>query len=82
MSTVAAAHSGATSLDVSHGAALKSFVARVLGLGSVGMRAFRVQSNTGVTVVERDEGVWRIVVWNDEAHLHDAVLEALADPPG
>lgn len=82
MARIASAHPGATSLVVSHGAALKSFVARVLGLSSEGMRAFRVQANTGVTVVERDEGAWRLLVWNDEAHLHDAVLATLGDPPG
>lgn len=82
MLRIAQDHPGATSVVVSHGAALKSFIARVLGLGSEGMRAFRVQGNTGVTVVERDDDVWRLLVWNDEAHLHDAVLALLADPPG
>jgi probable phosphoglycerate mutase len=83
VSALADAHPGRTSLVVSHGAALKGFVARVLGLASEGMRAFRVQANTGVTVVERDEArVWRLLVWNDEAHLHDPVLKALSDPPG
>lgn len=82
LSAIADARPGATVLAVSHGAALKSFVAHVLGLGSAGMRAFRVQANTGVTVVERAEGSWRLLVWNDEAHLRDAVLAMLADPPG
>lgn len=82
LSAIADARPGETVLVVSHGAALKSFVAHVLGLGSAGMRAFRVQANTGVTVVERAEGSWRLLVWNDEAHLHDAVLATLADPPG
>jgi probable phosphoglycerate mutase len=83
VSALAGAHPGRTSLAVSHGAALKSFVARVLGLTSEGMRAFRVQANTGVTLVERDEeGVWRLLGWNDEAHLRDPVVGALSDPPG
>jgi probable phosphoglycerate mutase len=81
LTAVADAHPGQTSLVVSHGAALKSFVARVLGLGSEGMRAFSVQSNTGVTVVERNEGLWRLLVWNDDAHLQDAVLAMLSDRP-
>jgi len=73
---------GRTILVVSHGAALKGFVARVLGLTTEGLRAFRVQANTGVTVVERDEArVWRLEVWKDEAHLRDPVLEALSEPP-
>ena len=83
ISSIADAHPGRTTLVVSHGAALKGFVARVLGLASEGMRAFRVQANTGVTLVERDEeGVWRLLALNDEAHLRDPVLEALSDPPG
>jgi probable phosphoglycerate mutase len=80
MDRAAAVHPGSTVIVVSHGAALKSFVARVLGLGSLGMRAFRVQANTGVSVVERDEEGQRILVWNDEAHLHDALLSLLGGP--
>jgi probable phosphoglycerate mutase len=76
---VADAHPGETAAIVSHGAAIKIFVARVLGLGTPGLRAFRVSTNTGVTVVERTpDGVYRVLVWNDAAHLHDAVAEALA----
>ena len=42
------------------------------------LRSFRVQENTGVSVVEWEEGAgFRIVVWNDSAHLGDAVVEAL-----
>ena len=75
---IAAAHAGGTAAVVSHGAAIKVFVGRVLGLGAAGLRALRVPANTGVTVVERDEdGRFRLVVWNDVAHLHDAVLEAI-----
>ncbi len=63
---------------VSHGAAIKIFVARVLGLGTPGLRTFRVMTNTGVTVVERTaDGAYRLLVWNDAAHLHDAVADAL-----
>jgi probable phosphoglycerate mutase len=80
MLRVAEAHPGQAAVVVSHGAALKSFVARVLGLGAEGMRAFRVQGNTGVSVVERDEGLYRLLVWNDEGHLHDAVLALLSAP--
>jgi probable phosphoglycerate mutase len=78
---IAEAHPGEAAIVVSHGAALKSFVARVLGLGSEGMRALRVQGNTGVSVVEREESRFRILVWNDEAHLHDAVLSLLSSTP-
>jgi probable phosphoglycerate mutase len=75
----AAAHPGEAVVVVSHGAAIKSFVARVLGLGPQGMRAFRVPVNTGVTVVERDaDGNDRLAVWSDAAHLGDAVLDMMA----
>jgi len=75
---VAGAHPGQVAAIVSHGAAIKIFVARVLGLGTPALRAYRVSSNTGVTVVERGaDGAYRLLVWNDAAHLHDAVAEAL-----
>ena len=75
---IAGAHPGATTLVVSHGSALKAFVGRALGVGAEGLRVFRVQANTAVSVVERDDdGRFRLVVWNDAAHLGDAVLEAL-----
>jgi probable phosphoglycerate mutase len=75
---IARGHPGSAAIVVSHGAALKTFAGRVLGIGAEGLRAFRVQVNTGVTVVEREgEGPWRLATWNDASHLHDAVLEAL-----
>ncbi|MFT3763991.1 MAG: histidine phosphatase family protein [Minicystis sp.] len=74
----AEAHAGETLAIVSHGAAIKIFVARLLGLGTPGLRTFRVSANTGVTVVERGaDGAYRLLVWNDVAHLHDAVAEAI-----
>jgi broad specificity phosphatase PhoE len=75
----AAAHPGEAVILVSHGASIKSIVARVLGLGPQGMRAFRVPDNTAVTIVERDaQGNDRIAAWNDAAHLGDPVLDLLA----
>lgn len=75
---ITAAHAGKVAAVVSHGAAIKIFVARVLGLGTEGLRTFRVASNTGVTVVERSpEGAARLLVWNDASHLGDAVAEVI-----
>jgi probable phosphoglycerate mutase len=86
---VARTHPGSWAIVVSHGAALKAFAGRVLGIGAEGLRAFRVQENTGVSIIERDEGSldggsapegsapWRLVTWNDAGHLRDPVLEAL-----
>ena len=34
------------------------------------LRSFRVPDNTGVGRTERDEGgMWRLLSWNDTAHL-------------
>jgi broad specificity phosphatase PhoE len=75
---IAAAHAGGTAIVVSHGAALKTFGARVLLMPTEGLRALRVQANTGVTVVEHDGEGYRLLVWNDDAHLQDPVVAALA----
>jgi probable phosphoglycerate mutase len=70
---IADAHTGGTAIIVSHGAALKTFAGGVLGMSpgsALWLRSFRVQGNTGVSVVDREEdGRFRIVVWNDTAHL-------------
>ena len=72
---------------VSHGAAIKAYVAGVLGSrGGVAdaMRRLGPLANTSVTVLEREpNGAARLVSWNDVAHLRDAVLTAAktASPP-
>ncbi len=72
---IAAAHAGETVVVVSHGAAIKVFVGRVLGLDAVGLRRYRVASNTGVTLVEREGGVDTLMIWNDVSHLEDPLRE-------
>lgn len=78
-------HQGGHLLLVSHGAAIKAYVASLFGDLMGGMRALGSLSNTGVTVIDRDrEGHSRLVVWNDVAHLRDVVLltaKTLNDPP-
>jgi broad specificity phosphatase PhoE len=75
MGRIADAHPHASAVVVSHGAALKTFAGEVLGMSpgsAVWLRSFRVQGNTGVSIVDReDDGGWKIVVWNDTAHLTD-----------
>jgi len=69
---------------VSHGAAIKAYVASLFGDVMAGMRALGTLSNTGVTVVERDrDGRSRLVAWNDVSHLRDAVVTAAktVEPP-
>lgn len=74
-------HAGEAVALVSHGAAIKTFVGRVLGIGTSGLNTFRVPTNTGVCLVERDgAGAYRLVVWNDAAHLGDALAQALTAP--
>jgi|CXWL01.1.fsa_nt_gi probable phosphoglycerate mutase len=55
---------------VSHGGAIKSTIARLLGVSREGLRALAGTANASLTVVERDlRGRSRIHAWNDTAHL-------------
>ncbi len=79
---IAERHAGGTAAVVSHGAAIKTFTARILGITTGQVRAFQVPTNTGVCLIERaTDGQHRLIVWNDAAHLGDALAEALAAPP-
>jgi broad specificity phosphatase PhoE len=76
---IAAAHPGETAVVVSHGAAIKVFIAMVFGSGLESMRRFRVSINTAVNLVERDaEGAYHLAIWNDASHLGDPLLDSLA----
>ena len=72
---IVAAHAGETVVIVSHGAAIKVFVGRVLGLDTAALRRYRVASNTGVTLVVREDVVDTLAIWNDASHLEDALIE-------
>lgn len=72
--SIVAAHPGETVAIVSHGAAIKVFVGRVLGLDTAALRRYRVASNTGVTLVERDGETDTLMVWNDASHLEDPLI--------
>jgi broad specificity phosphatase PhoE len=57
-------------LVVSHGGAIKSYVAKILGISPSGMRALAGVGNAGLTIIERDaRGLTRLHAWNDTAHL-------------
>ncbi|MFN8471662.1 MAG: histidine phosphatase family protein [Anaerolineae bacterium] len=75
------AHSGATLGVVSHGAAIKLFVAGVLGIEMARLPYFHVASNTAVTVVAREpDGDWDLLIWNDARHLpNDPLAEAFLE---
>jgi len=81
---IAAHHAGKRVLVVSHGGAIKSYVARILGVsnkgGSDGLRALAGVGNAGLTVVERDvQGRSRLHSWNDTAHLEGLIVEEHTD---
>ncbi|WP_437670268.1 histidine phosphatase family protein [Sorangium sp. So ce131] len=79
---VAERHAGEAVALVSHGAAIKTLVGRVLHMGASGLKALKVPANTGVCLIERDEsGGYHLVVWNDASHLGDALAGALSAPP-
>ena len=68
---IAMADDAETILVVSHGAALRSFVCRLLGLPAQGARVFAGMVNTAITTVTADEQGMRLMSWNDSAHLGD-----------
>jgi probable phosphoglycerate mutase len=63
-------------LVVSHGGAIKSFVAKMLGVSNEGLRALAGIANAGLTVIERDtQGRHRMHAFNDTAHLEGLVVD-------
>jgi probable phosphoglycerate mutase len=65
---------------VSHGGAIKSWVARMLGASADGLLALAGVRNTGLTVIERSRlGRHRLHSWNDAAHLEGLPAEEHAD---
>ncbi len=74
---------GSHLLFVSHGAAIKAYVAGLFGPAIVAtMKRLGPLSNTAVTVIEREhDGGARLVTWNDTAHLRDPVLTAAKSTP-
>ncbi|WP_437752524.1 histidine phosphatase family protein [Sorangium sp. So ce1389] len=75
-------HAGEAVGIVSHGAAIKTVVGRILQMGTGGQKALQVPANTGVCLIEHDRtSGYRLAVWNDAAHLGEALAEALSAPP-
>ncbi|NUQ76500.1 MAG: histidine phosphatase family protein [Polyangiaceae bacterium] len=74
-------HRGEAVGVVSHGAAIKVYVAHILGLPLGRLRFFMAATNTALNLIEIDERGARLVIWNDAAHLRDPIVEALASPP-
>ncbi len=73
-------HAGKRVLLVSHGGAIKAYVARVLGVSPEGLRALAGVGNCGLTHVEREaSGRSRLHTWNDTAHLEGLVVDEHTD---
>jgi probable phosphoglycerate mutase len=67
-------------LLVSHGGAIKSYVAKILAVGAEGLRALAGVGNAGLTIIERDtRGRVRLHAWNDTAHLEGLLVEEQTD---
>jgi len=67
-------------LVVSHGGSIKSYVAKILGVDSAGLRALAGVGNAGLTIIERDsQGRSRLHAWNDTAHLEGLLVEEQTD---
>jgi probable phosphoglycerate mutase len=67
-------------LVVSHGGAIKSYVAKLLGVSAEGLRALAGVGNAGLTIIERDpRGRLRLHAWNDTAHLEGLLVEEQTD---
>jgi probable phosphoglycerate mutase len=75
-----AGEAGRRVLVVSHGGAIKSWIAKLLGVSAGGLRALGGVANAGLTVVERDaRGRHRLHSWNDVAHLEGLIAAEHAD---
>lgn len=71
---------GARVLVVSHGGAIKSWIAKLLGVAPGGLRVLAGVANAALTVVERDARArHRLHSWNDAAHLEGLVVDEHSD---
>lgn len=77
----ATSHAGKRVLLVSHGGAIKAYVAKLLGVSADGMRALAGVGNCGLTAIERDLRTHksRLHAWNDTAHLEGLVVDEHTD---
>jgi len=66
---LAARHDGQTVACVSHGMAIRSLLAGLLGIGSHEIFRIRHGDNTAVTLLAVENGVIRVVYYNDTDHL-------------
>ncbi len=60
---------GQALLVVSHGTAIRSFTASVVGAPAQASRAWPVMANCALTSFSFEDSAFRLVTWNDRAHL-------------
>lgn len=69
ISKIAAKHDGETVAIVSHGMAIRSFLAKVAGISSTDIRSMPHGDNTAVSLLHYDNGKFDIEYYNDNSHL-------------
>ena len=73
-------HAGGRILLVSHGGAIKSWIAKILGVSAEGLAALAGVGNTSLTEVEiLASSKIRLHGWNDRAHLEGLVVKETTD---
>lgn len=75
-------HPGQTVLVVTHGAALRSLVAHVLGASLTQLHRIAIGGNTALSIVQVDHGALRLVTYNDTAHLDGGFQVSNAEGAG
>lgn len=70
---LAARHPHGHVLAVSHGTAIRSLAARVLGLRAHRLPSWPVMMNSAITVLEIDGAALKLITWNDASHLEASV---------
>jgi probable phosphoglycerate mutase len=80
VSRIVASHENERVLLVSHGGAIRSYVAKILGvLGAQGMRSLSGLGNASLTVIEVESERTVLRAWNDTAHLEGLSVDDCAD---
>lgn len=80
--SIIARHHGQTVLVVSHGAALRSLVAHVLGASLAQLHRIAIGGNTALSIVQVEHGALRLVSYNDTAHLDGGFQVSNAEGAG
>lgn len=70
---IAEKHDGETVAVVSHGMAIRSFLAKVAGISSADIRSMPHGDNTAVSLLHYDSGKFEIEYCNDNSHLPETL---------